>query len=112
MSGFKEQVERDIAAVFHNAGEFADVMEVRYNGESYQIPVVIDNEIARERAKKSGDNSEGVFAVDITAFMSFADLGIVPRKETQITLGGVKYNIMNVAFDAGEITLDLEMYDE
>lgn len=112
MSGFKEQVEHDIAAVFHNSEEFADLMEVEYNGETYNIPVVIDSEIAKERAKGSGDNSEGIFAVDSTAYISFSDLGIVPRKETEITLGGVVYSIVNVAFDVGEITLDLEMLDE
>lgn len=112
MSGFKSQVERDIAAVFHNSEEFADLMEVKYNGKSYNIPVVIDSEIAKERVKAAGDNSVGIFAADITAFISFKDLRIVPRKETEITIGGVTYGIINVAFDAGEITLDLEMLDE
>ena len=113
MSGFKEQIERDIAAVFHNAEEFADLMDVEYSGKTYkEIPVVVDSEIAKERVKASGDNSVGIFAFDLTAFISFKDLGIVPRKETKIKIGGVKYNIMQVAFDAGEITLDLELLDE
>ncbi len=112
MSGFKSQIERDIAAVFHNPEEFADLIEVKYNGEIYNIPVVVDSEIAKERAKAAGDNSVGIFAVDITAFISFKDLKIVPRKETEITIGGVTYSIVKVAFDAGEITLDLEMLDE
>lgn len=113
MSGFKSQVERDIAAVFHNSEEFADLMEVEYNGKIYKgIPVVVDSEIAKERTKAQNDNSIGVFAVDLTVFLSFTDLKIVPRKETQITIGGVTYNILQSAFDAGEITLDLEMLDE
>ena len=112
MSGFKSQIERDIAAVFHNSEEFADLIEFKYNGEIYNIPVVVDSEIAKERAKAAGDNSVGIFAVDITAFISFKDLKIVPRKETEITIGGVTYSIVKVAFDAGEITLDLEMLDE
>ncbi len=113
MNGFKSQVERDIAAVFHNSEEFADLMEVKYNGKIYKyISVVIDSEIAKERAKAAGDNSVGIFAADITAFISFKDLKIVPRKETEITIGGVTYSIVKVAFDAGEITLDLEMLDE
>lgn len=113
MSGFKSQVERDIAAVFHNSEEFAGLMEVEYNGKIYKdIPVIVDSEIAKERAKAAGDNSVGIFAADITAFISFKDLKIVPRKETEITIGGVTYSIVKVAFDAGEITLDLEMLDE
>lgn len=112
MSGFKDQIAHDIAAVFHNADEFADFMDVEYNGKSYNIPVVIDSEIAKDRKKTVKDNAEGIYTVDITAFMSFEDLGIVPRKETEIKIGGVEYSIVNVAFDAGEITLDLEMLDE
>lgn len=112
MSGFKDQIARDIAAVFHNADEFADFMDVEYNGKSYNIPVVIDSEIAKDRKKTAKDNAEGIYTVDITAFMSFEDLGIVPRKETKIKIGGVEYSIVNVAFDAGEITLELELLDE
>ncbi|MCM1165673.1 MAG: hypothetical protein NC401_06645 [Ruminococcus sp.] len=112
MSAFKSQLERDIAAVFHNSEEFADLMDVEYNGKNYNIPVVIDSEIAKERVKAAGDNSVGIYAADITAFISFKDLKIVPRKETEIVIGGVAYNIVTVAFDAEEITLDLEMLDE
>lgn len=112
MSGFKDQIARDIAAVFHNADEFADFMDVEYNGKIYNIPVVIDSEIAKDRKKTAKDNAEGIYTIDITAFMSFEDLEIVPRKETEIKIGGVEYSIVNVAFDAGEITLELELLDE
>ncbi len=113
MGGFKSQTENDIAAVFNNAEEFADLMEVEYNGKIYKdIPVVIDSDIARERAKPSGDNSVGTFAADITAYISFKDMKIVPRKETEIIIGGVAYGIIKAAFEAGEIILELEMLDE
>lgn len=112
MSGFKDQIKRDIAAVFNNSAEFAEEMDVEYNGETRTIPVVVDSDIAKERAKVGGDNSEGIYAVDLTVFISFEDLGIVPRKETEITIGGVEYSIVNVAFNMGEITLDLEMLTE
>ena len=111
MSGFKDQIKRDIAAVFNNSAEFAEEMDVEYNGETRTIPVVVDSDIAKERAKAGGDNSEGIYAVDLTV-ISFEDLGIVPRKETEITIGSVAYSIVNVAFDMGEITLDLEMLTE
>lgn len=113
MSGFKDQLKRDILDVFHNADEFAEAAEIEYNGRVYNdIPIVVDSDVAKERAKASGDNSEGVYAVDLTVFVSFEDLEIVPRKETPITIDGVEYSIVNVAFNAGEITLDLEMLDE
>ncbi len=112
MSGFKDQIARDIATVFHNTEEFADTMDVEYNDEFYSIPVIVDSEISKDRTKTAKDNSEGIYVVDITVFIAFEDLGIVPRKETEIKIGGVEYRIVNVAFNAGEITLDLEMLDE
>lgn len=112
MSGFKDQIARDIAAVFHNTDEHADLMDVEYNGETYNIPVITDSEISKDRIKTMRDHAEGLYIVDITVFISFEDLGILPRKETEIKIGGVEYRIVNTAFDAGEITLDLEMLDE
>lgn len=113
MSNFKDQLKRDISDVFHNADEFAEAVEIKYNGRVYNdIPIVVDSDVAKERTKASGDNSEGVYTVDLTVFVSFEDLEIVPRKETPITIDGVEYSIVNVAFNAGEITLDLEMLDE
>ena len=113
MSGFKAQAEHDIGAVFHNKEEFADLAEIEYNGEVYKdIPIVIDSEIAKERTKASGDNSVGIFAADITVFISFWDLQIMPRKETEIKIGGIEYSIVKTEFEEGEIILDLEMLDE
>ena len=113
MSGFKDQIKRDIAAVFNNSAEFAEELYVEYNGNVYSnIPVVVDSDVAKDRAKAGGDNSEGIYAVDLTVFIAFEDLKLVPRKETEITIGGVQYSIVNVAFNMDEITLDLEMLTE
>jgi hypothetical protein len=58
------------------------------------------------------DNADGVFIADTTVYISFYDLKIVPRKETEIVIDGTGYNIIRVGYDAGMITLDLEVYDE
>ncbi|GHU42212.1 hypothetical protein FACS1894111_05760 [Clostridia bacterium] len=113
MRGFKKQAKRDIKAVFHNTDEHADKITVGYNGKTYpNIPIVIDHEGARERTKPSSDHADGVFVADLTVYLSFYDLKIVPRKETEIVIDETAYNIMRVSFDEGEITLDLEMMDE
>jgi hypothetical protein len=109
---FKAQLARDIKTVFHNAAEFADKINVEYNGKSLCIPVVIDHEGARDRAKPSSDHADGIFIADLTVYIDFTDLKIVPRKETAITIDETEYNIMRVGYDAGEITLDLELLDE
>lgn len=112
MSGFKAQAKRDLKTVFHNADEHADETKVRYNGKKYKIPIIIDHEGARDRAKPSSDHADGIFIADLTVYISFYDLKIVPRKETKIEIDDTTYNIMRVGYDAGEITLDLEMLDE
>lgn len=110
--GFKAQCARDLKNVFHNAGEFADKIQVEYNGKKYNIPVVIDHEGARDRTKPSSDHADGVFIVDLTAYISFCDLKIMPRKETKIVIDETEFNIVRVGYDEGEITLDLELLDE
>ncbi len=112
MAGFKAQIKRDLEKVFHNADEHADNVKVEYNGKTLTIPVIIDHEGAMDRAKPSSDHAEGVFIADLTVYISFYDIGIVPRKETSIEIDGTSYNILRVGFDAGEITLDLEVMDE
>ncbi len=111
MEGFKAQAKRDLKAVFHNANEHADKLKVEYNGKKYVIPIVIDHEGARDRAKPSSDHADGIFIADLTVYISFYDLGIVPCKETKINIDDAMYNIVRVGFDEGEITLDLEMFN-
>ena len=112
MRGFKEQVKRDIKTVFHNPDEHADMTRVRYNGADYEIPVIFDYDVAKERSRLSSDHADGVFLDTFNVFISQYDLDIVPRKETNIEVGGETYNIVKVSCDAGEIRLELEMMDE
>jgi hypothetical protein len=110
--GFKAQTKRDLKAVFHNSEEHADMTAVEYNGKNYNIPVVTDHEGAKDRTKPSSDHADGIFIADLTVYISFYDLKIVPRKATEITLDGTFYCIARAGFDGGEITLDLELLDE
>jgi hypothetical protein len=109
---FKEQRELDIAATFLNTDEFAELLQVRYNGRDYNIPVVIDNDEERDRARAASDNAVGVFTSAVRAFISFEDLGILPNKNTQITIDSERYDIMKSVLESGMITLELECYDE
>ena len=112
MAGFKAQVKRDLKAVFHNANEHADKRKVEYNGKKYYIPIVTDHEGARDRQQPSSDHADGIFVADLTVYISFYDLKIVPRKETEISIDDTVYSIVKVGCDEGEITLDLELLDE
>jgi hypothetical protein len=112
VGGFKAQVKKDLKTVFHNKDEHADKLRVEYNGKRYHIPIVINSDANAERVKVMRDNADGVFISDMTVYISFYDLKIVPRKETKIVIDGIEYMIQRAAFEAGSIILDLEVYDE
>jgi hypothetical protein len=108
----KEQIERDVAEVFHNTDEFAEIRRVAYGEITKDIPVILDHEITTERKTPNGDNAQGVFLVDVRAYINRADLGAVPRKGKRIKIGAREYKIAWVGAEAGELILDLEAYGE
>ena len=110
--GFKAQVKRDIKAVFNSDCEHADKVPVRYNGKNYKIPVIFDSDGEKDRKIVIADHVGGIFISYLTVFISRYDLAVMPRKETTIEIDGDEYHIVNVGHEAGEIRLDLEMFDE
>ncbi|SHJ74471.1 hypothetical protein [Tepidibacter formicigenes] len=108
----KEQMKRDVKAVFHNTDEFAEEMEIYYDGEYHTIPVILDYEGAQDRKKPSSDNAGGIFRVDVKLYVAFSDLNFMPRQGASIEIGDDIFNIVKVGNEAGEIILDLESLDE
>lgn len=109
---FKSLIARDIKEVFHNSNEFAEKKIVIFNDYEYEIPIILDHTEAKDRKRPSGDNSEGIFLVDVVAYISFEDLRIIPRKGQQIEIDDNLFNISTVSHEDGEIILGLEMMDE
>jgi len=109
---FKETMANDIKNVFHNSNEFAEMKDVSYNGRQYNIPVILDHTKAKDRTQSSGDHSEGIFLMDIVAYISYEDLKLMPKKGRTIDIGDESYTINTAANEDGEIILGLEMMDE
>lgn len=109
---FKEQLERDVKAVFHNTKEFAETKDIYYNGKYYTVPVIIDYEGAKDRKKPSSDNADGIFLVDARLYVAFSDLKFMPRQGANIEIDDDIFKIAKVENEAGEIVLDLERLDE
>lgn len=109
---FKEQLKRDIEKVFHNNNEFGEIKEIRYNQTYYDIPVVFDQEIAKDRKKPSSDHADGIFTVDARLYINADDIDFVPRHGSNIDVDESTYKIVKVTSELGEIILDLEMYSE
>lgn len=76
MSGFKEQVRRDIHKVFLNTSEFAENRTVRYDGEEYpDIPVVLEGPVKEKRSRLTDDHVLGLHLVTAVLYCAQEDLG-------------------------------------
>lgn len=109
---FKEQVLNDSKLVFHNAEEFAEKIDIYYQGKDYFIPVIMDYDGSGDRKKPSGDNSEGIFQTDLTVYINCDDINVIPKKGREIEVGGVLYTILKSVKEFGEIILELGVYEE
>lgn len=112
MSEFKDSVERDLAEVFHDTDFFATPMTVRYDGETYKIPVVLDTAEQNERKTVADDYSQGIFTADAVLYINYADMNLMPRKNHRITVEGEEFNILEAAMEDGEIVLTLRAMEE
>ena len=60
MSGFKDMVAADNAAVFLNLNEFAEKRTIRYDGEEYvDIAVVLSGLKEKDRSQSVSDHAQG-----------------------------------------------------
>lgn len=116
---FREAVNRDIMAVFHNPKEFSDIHEVIYNGGCFSVPAVISRltpeefKITGGRMDGSGRFGEGIYSIKKTVYIPFEALGLLPEIRNRIAIDGDEYDILSSELIQGkEIVLILERFDE
>ena len=109
---FKDQVERDLTAVFHNSRDHADVVECWIHGIRYTGPIIIDDGGAQDRKKPSTDHVDGLVLVDLVVYAPLSLLKRIPRKGVNMEIGDHIYQITKVHPEAGEVVLYLEMLTE
>ncbi len=128
MSGLKLQIENDIAAVFNNAEEFAEVHDIIYDGKTYeQIPIVLQDNTMNppsfnSRRSYKGADIQGVYRSSVTAFIAREDLGgVIPEQGNVLKIDDGKalgkpffrkYKIEKSSHAMGLLTLELEVNDE
>lgn len=105
---FKAQLDNDLKKVFHNSGEFAEVIEFYYNNKPIKAKVVLDYSEYNERKKAGSDNAEGLFNVDLIMFITLEALGKMPRKGQEMEINDEYYTISKVKNEVGELTIYLE----
>lgn len=113
MSGFKDSVERDVLNVFLNTDDFADLHAVTYDGITRTIPVVLDNEIEKDRKAYRDDNAQGINIVTATLYAALSDFeGVLPEKDMRICIDDHEYYIVTSKCNMGQLALGLRRYDE
>ena len=110
---FKAQLERDLARVFHNSAEHADVIEFWISGTRYKGPVILDDGGAQDRKMPSTtDHVDGLVLIDLVMYVPLHILNRAPKKGERVEIGDSLYRISKVHPEAGEIVLYLEGLDE
>lgn len=105
---FKEQADQDIRNVFHNSGEFAEVIEFYLDDTPIEAKVVLDYGEYNDRKKAGSDNAEGLFNADLIMYISLESLEKTPRKGQELEINNEIYTIGKVKSEMGELILYLE----
>lgn len=116
---FREAVQNDIRAVFHNPKEFSETHEVWYNGVTYSVPAVVTQFMPEEFSITGGrmDGSmrfgDGIYSLKKTVYIPFEAIGVLPEIRNRIAIDGDDYDILSSELIGGkEIILTLERFDE
>lgn len=120
---FKDMVEADIANVFLNDDEFAEIHTVKYDGAVYEnIPIVLTKAKEMKRPVTVDDHAEGIHKVTATVHISLSDLnGVIPEQKREIGIDDGEavektyfrpYKILTSDCEMGMIVLELEAFDE
>jgi hypothetical protein len=115
VSAFKDQLQRDIGAVFLNTDEHAELVRVVYDEFDAEISVVLDEMMQQDRpVVRTGDSdhAEGIYLATTTMYAAYSDLGFVPKNGKRITIGGTTYRVVTSTNEAGVVVCGLEAYGE
>ncbi len=112
---FKTQILEDLK-IFYNPKEFATMTNIYYDGVCYTIPIIIDHETVKDRETLVNDHAEGINFAEAFVYISFTDLGVIPKKGRFIEIEEAnvikEYEIINVDYEDGEIILELGAFTE
>jgi hypothetical protein len=100
---FKDQIAADMSTVFLNTNEFADMHDVH----GQQISCVIDDDISKKRGTRQSENFDGIYARQITIFVSEADIGYRPERDQKITFDGEWYIVIDCLDSEGILEIEL-----
>ena len=111
LPNFKHQLLRDVATVFHNPQDFAEKMTLEYQGKSFEIWAVMEEEGTAVRDlnnnQRKNDREKSLYQYDKYLWIEQRQLGFVPKSRRVIRLNGTEYEIREVSSEFGEIMLTI-----
>lgn len=120
---FKDMVANDNKAVFLNTSEFAENLNVIYDGDTYEeIPIVLTGLKEQDKATtvRQGDHSQGIYLVTSILHCALDDLGgKQPEKGARIKIQDApkssfyrEFYVAQSVVEMGMIRAELEELDE
>ncbi len=104
----KDQMTKDIDAVFLNTDEFAEEMVVSFGGWSGTVKGILADD-ADQAAGLSQDG--GLRLGTATLHIAASDLPKEPAEGRTITVKGKEYTVLRVGRQAGMLEIRLEIYE-
>lgn len=95
---FKEQMAKDVGAVFLNPNEFGETHVV--NGK--EMVIIIDNNEQIEREKRVGQSTGGIYANQKLVYVAAVDFGELPKQGSKMLLDGEIY-LVDDAIAEGDV---------
>ena len=112
----KELLLKDAQNVFHDPKGFAEKMRLEYQGKSFDIWAVMEEEGTAVRDKnnnqRKNDNEKVLYQYDKYLWIEKRQLGFVPKARRKIKLNGTGYEIREVSQEFGEILLTIRRLTE
>lgn len=106
---FRELLQKDLDGTFYNTEEFAEEKGIKYDGEEYHIPAILDLEEMKEYAEKS--HAEGIHKEVTVLRVRSCDMP-EPRVEARMRVNQELFNVENCREEFGEYVITLARYSE
>lgn len=103
---FKDDVKSDIADVFFDLGEFAEMHTV--NGK--EMPISIDEAELTRRTKGRTNRSsyeEGIHKKELLFFVAAKDFGRLPKINSYLTIDNGRFLVANTKAESGVYAITL-----
>lgn len=109
LPSLKGMLLKDNDMVFLNPKGFSEKMELEYQGKTYQVWVLIEEEGTAVRDKnnyqRKNDHEKALYQYDKYLWINKKDLGFTPKAMRYLKINGVKYQIREVSVEFGVIEL-------